>query len=165
MRGTPAAVALRPLLLMALALVATLATAAPVAASADVQTEAERVLAIASEQLGDRWAFAATGPTEFDCSGFVFYSFKEAGLRDRIGNKRRTVRGYYRWFNRRGLASKTNPRPGDLVVWGRNKHIGIYIGDGKAISALVNPYGVKIHAVKGYLNVRFKAYLHVNLER
>jgi len=163
-RGKPAAVGLRPLLLAALALVATLATAAPVS-SADVQTEAERVLAVAREQLGDRWSFAATGPTEFDCSGFVFYSFKEAGLRDRIGNKRRTVAGFYRWFNRRGLASKSNPRPGDLVVWGRNKHIGIYIGDGKAISALVNPYGVKIHAVKGYLNVRFKAYLHVNLER
>jgi hypothetical protein len=41
----------------------------------------------------------------------------------------------------------------------------MYIGDGKAISALINPYGVKIHPVKGYLNVGFKAYLHVNIGR
>jgi cell wall-associated NlpC family hydrolase len=156
---------LRPILLCAVTLAAVLASAAPVAASAEPLTEAERVIAVAREQIGDRWAFAATGPTEFDCSGFVWYSFREAGLRERIGNRRRSVAGYYRWFKTRGLASKTSPRPGDLVVWGRNKHIGIYIGDGKAISALVNPYGVKVHAVKGYLSMRFKAYLHVRLER
>jgi cell wall-associated NlpC family hydrolase len=153
-----------PLLLLTIAFAALLTFAAPVAA-AETQTEAERVIAVAQAQIGDRWVFAAIGPTTFDCSGLVFYSFREAGLRDRIGDKRRTVAGYYRYFNSRGLASRDNPKPGDLVVWGNNKHIGIYIGDGMAISALVNPYGVKIHAVKGYLNMRFKAYLHVNLER
>jgi cell wall-associated NlpC family hydrolase len=154
----------RSLLLVVLALAAALASAAPVSA-AETATEAERVLAVARNQLGDPWSFAATGPNEFDCSGFVTFVFRETELLDRIGGKRRTVRGFYRWFNSRGLASRRNPRPGDLVVWGRNKHIGIYIGDGKAISALVNPYGVKIHPVKGYLDVRFKAYLHVKLER
>ena len=55
--------------------------------------------------------------------------------------------------------------PGDLIVWGRNKHIGIYLGDGMAISALINPYGVKVHRVTGYIGMRVKAYLHVKLER
>lgn len=153
-----------PLLLLCLSLAALFAFAAPVAA-AETQTEAERVLAVATAQTGDRYAFAAIGPDTFDCSGFVFFSFREAGLRDRIGDKRRTVAGYYRYFNSRGLASRDNPRPGDLVVWGNNKHMGIYIGDGMAVSALINPYGVKIHPVQGYLNMRFKTYLHVNLER
>jgi cell wall-associated NlpC family hydrolase len=146
-----------------MALAAVALVAAPVAAGN--LTEAERVVDIATAQSGDRYAFAAVGPSQFDCSGLVFYSFKEAGLRERIGDKRRTVAGYYRYFNSRGKADKVNPRVGDLVVWGRNKHMGIYIGNGMAVSALVNPYGVKVHPVKGYLNMRFKAYLHVNLER
>ncbi len=154
----------RPLLLLCLSLVALIGAASPIAA-AETLTEAERVVAIARSQVGDNYAYAAIGPDRFDCSGLVWFAFKEAGLRERIGDKRRTVAGYYKYFNSRGKADKLNPRIGDLVVWGNNKHLGIYIGDGMAVSALVNPYGVKIHPVKGYLNVRFKAYLHVNLER
>lgn len=147
-----------------LSLTVLLAMAAPVAANA-TETEAERLVSIATAQVGDNYAFASTGPNTFDCSGLVWFAYKEAGLRERIGDKRRTVAGYYKYFNSRGQASKDNPQVGDLIVWGNNKHMGIYIGDGMAVSALVNPYGVKIHPVKGYLNVAFKAYLHVNLER
>jgi hypothetical protein len=43
--------------------------------------------------------------------------------------------------------------------------MGIYIGGGMAVSALVNPYGVKVHPVTGYLGMRLKAYLHVNIDR
>ena len=154
----------RPLLLLCLSLVALLSVASP-AAAAETQTEAERVVAVAQSQVGDNYAFAAIGPDRFDCSGLVWFAFREAGLADRIGDKRKTVASLYKYFNSRGKADKQDPRVGDLVVWGNNKHIGIYIGDGMAVSALVNPYGVKIHPVKGYLNVSFKAYLHVNLER
>jgi len=154
----------RILLLATLALATTLGTAGPVAAGA-TPSESERVIAIATNQVGDRYAFAATGPNRFDCSGLVTFSFREAGLLDRIGDKRRTVAGYFKWFKSRGMVSKSDPRPGDLVVWGRNKHIGIYLGSGMAVSALVNPHGVKIHKVKGWLNLPFKAYLHVDLER
>jgi cell wall-associated NlpC family hydrolase len=95
----------------------------------------------------------------------VYFAFKQAGLLDRVGGKRRLARGYLQWFRERGLASRTNPRPGDLVVWGRGKHIGIYLGDGRAISAVVNPYGVRVHPVKGWLNLSFTTYLHVRLDR
>lgn len=50
----------------------------------------------------------------------------------RIGDSRKTVAGYFNWFRARGLTSRSNPRPGDLIVWGDTKHIGIYVGDGKA---------------------------------
>ncbi len=148
--------------LLALASLSTLA--APVAASA-TQTEAQRLVSIATAQEDDRYSFAAVGPNQFDCSGLVWYSYREAGLRERIGDKRRTVAGYYKYFNSRGLANTSNPRVGDLVVWGRNKHIGIYVGNGMAVSTLINPYGVTLHPVSGYLNMKLKAYLHVNLER
>ena len=142
------------------------ASVAPVAAAEPPQlTEAERVIAIAVDQVGARWRFAATGPDEFDCSGLVTFAFREAGLLDRVGGKRRTAAGFYKYFNNLGLADRQNPRPGDIIIWGKNKHAGIYIGDGMAVSALTNPHGVSIHKVKGYVPIRLKAYLHVDLER
>ncbi|MEX2546723.1 MAG: NlpC/P60 family protein [Chloroflexota bacterium] len=156
--------AARYLLVLSLALGVLIGGAAPVAATEAPQTELQRVIAIAMAQRGDRWVFAATGPNSFDCSGLVTYAFREAGLLDRIGGKRRTVLGFYRWFNARGLADRSNPKPGDLIVWGRFQHIGIYLGDGMAISTILNPYGVKVHTVK-WVPARVRAYLHVQLER
>ena len=154
----------RALLVLSLALVCVFGAAAPASAN-QTPTELQRVLNVALAQVGDRYSFAAVGPNTFDCSGFVTYAFREAGLIDRIGSKRRSVEGYYRWFANRGLADRLNPKPGDLIVWGRFKHMGIYLGDGMAVSALINPYGVKVHPVTGYIGMRVKAYLHVNLER
>ena len=153
----------RFLLVVALALAAVAGTAAPVAAAET--TEADRIVALAKDQVGDRYSFAASGPNSFDCSGFVTFVFRESGLLDRIGSKRRTVASFYEYFASRGKADKSNPQPGDLIVWGRNKHMGIYVGDGKAVSALVNPYGVTLHSVTGYIGMKVKAYLHVDLER
>jgi cell wall-associated NlpC family hydrolase len=154
----------RSLIVLSLALAALVGTAAPVAA-AEPLTEAQKVINIAREQKGDRWAFAATGPNQFDCSGLVTFAFRETGLLDRIGGKRRTVAGFYKYFIGLGKADKVEGKPGDLIVWGRNEHMGIYLGDGMAVSALVNPYGVSVHPVKGYIGMKVKAYLHVDLER
>lgn len=150
--------------LIAVALTALVQLTAPVAAAATPTTEYDAVYATAHAQLGDQWKFRATGPNQFDCSGLVWYAFHENALQDRIGGYR-SVAGYLNWFKDRGLVSRTNPRLGDLVVWGANQHIGIYIGDGLAISTLVTRRGVAIHPVKGYLGIRFKAYLHTTLTR
>ena len=140
-----------------------LTTAVPVAANAGA-TEYQQVFQTAKSKLGANWVHYARGPNKFDCVGFVWYIYKANELAARIGGYR-SPGGYLNWFKERGLVSQSNPRPGDLIIWGANKHVGMYIGDGKAISAMVQPYGVKIHPVKGYLNVKFKAYLHVNIQR
>lgn len=145
-------------------LVAALTTIAAPTASAAAPTEAELVVNTALAQLGDQWKFRARGPNRFDCSGLVFFSFNEHGLKLRIGGYRSTA-GYFKWFRAQGRLSRTNPHLGDLVVWGRNQHMGIYIGNGKAVSTLVTKRGVAVHAVKGYLNLKFRAYLHVDLTR
>ena len=154
----------RSLAILSLALAALVGAAAPVAA-AEPLTEAQQVIKLAMAQKGDRWSFAATGPNQFDCSGLVTFSFRETGLLDRVGGKRRTVEGYHKWFDAQGMADKVEGRPGDLIVWGKNKHIGLYLGDGMAVSALVNPHGVSIHPIRGYLGMKIKAFLHVQLER
>ena len=51
------------------------------------------------------------------------------------------------------------------MVWGSNQHIGIYIGDGMAISTLVTKRGVAIHPVKGYIGMNVKGYLRTQLAR
>jgi len=124
-------------------------------------SEASQVIYTAKNQLGKPYRWGADGLRRYDCSGLVWRVFERNGLTKRIGGKR-TARGYWNWFRDRGLASKSNPRKGDLVVWGRGKHVGLYIGDGKAISALTT--GVKRHGLYG-LNVSFKAFLHVRLSR
>lgn len=136
-----------------------LAVAAPVSAGA---SEADRVIAVAKQQIGDPWVHYAKGPDKFDCVGFVWYAFKQNDLQDRIGGYR-GVRGYFDWFRERGLVKTSNGQRGDLVVWGPMAHIGINLGDGKSISALTT--GVKIHPTKGWLNVAFKAFLHTKITR
>ncbi len=136
----------------------------PVAAASTPRTEYQMVYKTAHSKLGDQWKHRARGPNLFDCSGLVWYAFHSNDLQSRIGGYR-SVAGYFTWFKDRGLVSKTDPKVGDLVVWGHNQHIGIYIGNGKAISTLVTKSGVSIHPVKGYLGIRFKAYLHTTLTR
>jgi hypothetical protein len=158
---SPGARAFIPLVLAGVALIG-LAPGSPVAA-AGPKTEAQQIIKIAKHQLGDPWRYAATGPAAFDCSGLVIYAFRAAGDKAAVANGRlRSARALYKWYKARGLASRTNPKPGDLVVWGGGSHIGIYIGNGKAISTLTS--GVRIHGVHA-VTASFTAYLHTGMSR
>lgn len=154
--------ALLPMALVA-ALALTLAptNAPPVAATED--TEADQIIRIAKRQIGDPWRYGATGPDAFDCSGLVIYSYTKAGDGAVIGSgKYRSARALYDYFRAKGKASRSDPRKGDLVVWGGGSHIGIYIGDGKAISTLTS--GVKVHGVHA-VTASFTAYLHTGMHK
>jgi len=152
-------------------IVATAATPAPIAATTTARTtttparptttRAAQVIAIAKSKLGARLVYGATGPGVFDCSGLVIYSFRKAGVASVVGLGRyRSARALYAWFRGRGLASRTNGRPGDLVIWGGGTHIGIYLGNGMAISTLLN--GVRVHSIWA-TTVRFTAFLHTGI--
>src|SRR5687767_12120015 len=109
------------------------------------RADARRVVAFARRHLGARFRLGTEGPRYFDCSGLVYRVYAQAGLLGKIGGSRRLAAGYYWWFKQRGLASRGNPKVGDLVVWtehGRISHMGIYVGGGRVISALINPWGV-----------------------
>jgi cell wall-associated NlpC family hydrolase len=154
----------RALLLIGLLIVSAIAIPSPVAAS---QTQAGRIISIAASRLGDRYSFAATGPTRFDCSGFVYWVYKQAGLLSKIGGARRTVAGYHQWFASHGTVthSLSSAKPGDVLIWGVDHHAGIYVGNGYAISALINPWGVTKHPVIGWINLRLSDVLQVNITR
>ena len=124
-------------------------------------TRADQVIAIAKSKLGARWVYGAAGPGAFDCSGLVIYSFSKAGVASIIGSGRaRSARALYAWFRARGLASTTDGQPGDLVIWGGGTHVGIYLGNGMAISTLLN--GVRVHSIWA-TTARFTAFLHTGI--
>ena len=151
---------IRMISIVSLAAAVSLGASAPVEAGDGFRS---RVTTIAKAQRGDPWVFGAEGPARFDCSGLVYFAYRRAGVLEKIGGRRDTVDGYWRWFAQRGRASKWNGRRGDLVIWGRNgrldgTHIGIYLGRGRAVSTLMN--GVQVHPLHG-LTDEFVTFLHV----
>ena len=142
---------------LALLMLVGVGIAAPVDASGGSQ--ADRVIAAAKQHLGARYVWGSTGPHGFDCSGLVYRSFREARLAKHIGGFN-TAHGYYYDFRRRGETSRTNGQPGDVVVYDHGGHVGIYLGHGKVLSALLS--GVKIHPLQG-INIRFTTFIHLGL--
>jgi cell wall-associated NlpC family hydrolase len=154
---------LRPLLIGTFAAAAFLVSQAPAPAAAaepaPTISAATAIVRAAESHIGAHYQRGAAGPTRFDCSGLVYRVFSDLGLGSRIGYLR-SASGLYRYFARRGLASRTNPQLGDLVIWGGGIHVGIYVGHGRAISALAD--GVRIAPVSSVLS-GFTAYLHTRL--
>lgn len=122
--------------------------------SADVDYNASKVVSIAKSMLGVDYKWAGTTPAGFDCSGFIYYVYKEAGM----DIPRTSSDGY---FNRSYYVN--NPQVGDLVFFeGTYKagisHMGIYLGDGKFIHT--GSGGVEISDVHGkyYWGKHFDSY-------
>ncbi len=138
-----------------------IAAAASPASPAAATSPLNRLISIARSRIGAPYVWGATGSRVFDCIGLVTWSFRSAGLVARIGNGRYQS-GYtlYSYYRRRGQASRTGGQPGDIVVWGGGSHVGIYLGHGLAISALVT--GVRIAGVHA-LTTPFTAFLHTGL--
>jgi cell wall-associated NlpC family hydrolase len=144
---------------LAVVLVAPAITPVPVAAAADPQ---QAVVDLARSAVGHDYRFGAEGPNVFDCSGLVYWVFKAAGELPRIGGSRMGARSYVRWFVARGRFStdEADARPGDLVAWHGGSHIGIYLGPNRAVSALNERLGVRIHDLK--IPDRPSHYLRIN---
>jgi cell wall-associated NlpC family hydrolase len=113
-------------------------TAEPTVTRADViREEYLRAAKVAVRQRHDRYVAGGTGPNAFDCSGLVRYAYRKAGISRRLGGGH-SARAMLEWARRHDKTRKHHPRIGDVVIWGNGRHAGIYIGHGRAISAL-NP--------------------------
>ena len=83
--------------------------------------------------LGVPYVWAGTSPSGFDCSGFVYYVYKECGY-----SINRTAESIY---SNGTYVEKSQLQVGDTVHFtsGSNSnyigHVGIYIGDGQFIHA------------------------------
>lgn len=91
----------------------------------------ERAAKIAQSQIGVRYRFGGMSPTTgFDCSGLVYYSFTEAGVR-----VPRTSREQFTAARKIAL---TDAKPGDIVFFQDQEklsHVGIYLGGRRFVHA------------------------------
>mgnify|MGYP002336231525 CR=1 FL=1 len=146
-----------------------IAIEAPIAAEAraNPRSDADQIVRLARSHIGARFRMGSEGMRYFDCSGLVYRVYQQAGQLRRVGGGRMVAARYFSWFRQRGMLSKGNGKVGDLVFWrkqGRISHMGIYIGGGQAISALINPYGVRKHSLRG-IGQKFAGFGHVKIDR
>ncbi|MTE22196.1 NlpC/P60 family protein [Streptomyces sp. TRM43335] len=93
---------------------------------AEAATPANKALRVAASKKGSPYQYGAAGPSRFDCSGLIQYSYKKAGKK-----LPRTAAAQY---NRSKRISVTTRRKGDLVFFhsgGSVYHVGIYAGGGR----------------------------------
>ena len=109
-------------------------------------TEGAEVVKAALTKLGAPYVMGAKGPNKFDCSGLAYWAINEVD--PALGSIMYTnAAGQAKWCIENGKAvGRSELQPGDLIFWqnlscpgcGRwNEvhHVGIYVGDGKAIEA------------------------------
>lgn len=95
----------------------------------------ERIYAAAYAKLGARYWWGAQGPTYFDCSGFVYWSLKQAG----VSGGRNTAAGYSKMWS---SVSFSNSKTGDLVCFGNPAyHIGIVIVNSNGSRSMIHAGG------------------------
>ncbi len=129
-------------------------------APAAAASPADRVIAVAVAQRGRPWAYGASGPRAFDCSGLVLYAFGRTHQLGAIGNGRyRGGSAMLRWARAHHLTT-ARPQRGDIAVWGGGSHVGIYIGNGRVVSTLVS--GVRVTGVRA-LTTPFTTFIRTGL--
>jgi peptidoglycan DL-endopeptidase CwlO len=91
-------------------------------------SRAARAVAFAYEALGRPYAWGATGPGAFDCSGLTQAAWKSAGVS--------LPRTTFTQVNAGSRVSRSQLAPGDLVFFYPGlSHVGLYIGGGRMIHA------------------------------
>ncbi len=101
-------------------------------------------------QIGDPYKYGAAGPSAFDCSGLIYYSYKKNDkyLKYKSGGKWHTARTAQQEYWAVSKISKSDRKPGDLVFFGNTNsiyHVGFYAGNGKVL-----------HAPKPYRTVKYE---------
>ena len=110
--------------------------------AAKQQTQ-ERVVRVARSKVGKQYRMGGTGPSSFDCSGLMYYSYRKA-----TGKK--LPRTSY--AQRRGTkaVARRNLQRGDLLFFRGNGHVGMYIGKNKFVHASNPRTDVRIDSLTGY---------------
>ncbi|MGW7286648.1 NlpC/P60 family protein [Streptomyces sp. NPDC054847] len=89
---------------------------------------AAAAMAAARSAVGRPYVWGATGPTGFDCSGLVQWSYAQAGV-----GLPRTSQAQAHAGTRVPLSAA---RPGDIVTYRSDaSHVGMYVGNGQVVHA------------------------------
>nr|WP_313959964.1 peptidoglycan hydrolase RipC [Mycobacterium deserti] len=93
------------------------------------------VIQAALSRIGSPYSWGGSGPSAFDCSGLVMWSFQQAGISLPHSSQALAEGGQ--------AVSRDQMQPGDLVTYYSDaSHVGIYIGDGMMVHA--STYGTPV---------------------
>ena len=95
----------------------------------------------AMTRLGAPYEWGAAGPSSFDCSGFVVWSYNQVGI---------SLSHYSGALYRETVrVSRAQLQPGDLVFWGpsASEHVAIYIGGNQIVHAV---HGIAVTPLDGW---------------
>ena len=99
---------------------------------------ADAAVRYALSQVGDRYVAAQAGPDVFDCSGLTMAAWAQAGVS--------LAHLSYTQFDQTVRVPVSDIQPGDLVFYFGSgaHHVGIYVGNGKMVSASNPSDGVEL---------------------
>ena len=101
------------------------------------------VAELARELIGTPYRYGGEDPSGFDCSGLVYYTFRNRGI-----DVPRTSVDQFRAARKIGLADAD---PGDLVFFQDQEklsHVGIYIGEGLFVHAPASGRNVSVASLQ-----------------
>ncbi len=109
---------------------------APAASSAYTgNASRDAIVATAMSGLGGSYVWGGKTFGAWDCSGFTSWVFAQHGIKLTA----------FTYAMKNELRPTANPQPGDLVFQNGYSHVGIYLGNGKMISALNPTNGTLVH--------------------
>lgn len=89
---------------------------------------------------GSPYVFGAKGPSQFDCSGLVQWSFEQAGVELPASTQSQISEGQE--------VSQSEMKPGDVIFfYSSGSHNGIYIGNGQIVHAPTEGQDVTVEEV------------------
>lgn len=89
----------------------------------------QKVVDAVYSKIGAPYAWGATGPSSFDCSGLTSWAYAQAGKQIPRTSQAQSSGGT--------PVAISDLQPGDIVAYyGGASHVGIYVGNGKIVDAL-----------------------------
>lgn len=113
-------------------------------------TIGEEVVEFAKQYIGTPYVYGGSSPSGFDCSGFVYYVYKNFGITLNRVAADQSKNGY--------VVDRSELMPGDILLFSRTldgyiTHVGIYVGDNQFIHSPQTGKSVEIVSLSsGYYN-------------
>ena len=120
------------------------------------ESRIDKFISAASSKIGCEYVLGDRGPNTFDCSGFVWYCLKQAG----VSTTRLNAAGYSEKSGWKEIKSYSSVQRGDILFFrsdesSRVSHTGIYVGGGMMIDASSGNGKVVKRSVSAYWKRNF----------